>query len=164
VSTGTSEAGPPRERRCADAGESLVELLVSIAIMGIAVTAILGAITMGATASSLHKNEAQSQTLVRNWAEKVSDDSRTPGFWACPDPVIPLATGLPTGYTPTRSVSYWNPSTMKFDGPSCAGDKGLRKIQLTVSAPASLGPGFDQSIFLVVRNPCDPTIPLAPAC
>ena len=163
MSAGTSKAGPSPLRRFSDTGESLIELLVSIVIMGIAVTAILGAITMSATASSLHKNEAQSQTLVRNWAEKVSDDSRSSAFWACPDPVIPLATGLPTNYTPSLSVSYWNPATMKFDGVSCTSDKGLRKIKLTVSAPASLGPGFDQSISLVVRNPCDPTIP-TPAC
>jgi Tfp pilus assembly protein PilV len=143
--------------RPTDAGESLVELLVSIAIFGIAVLAILGALTMSASSSSLHEGQAKGQNLLRNWAEKVSADAYT----VCATPASITGPGpLPSGYTSSVSaVRYWNSSTLTF-GTACtaANDSGLQRVTLRVEAPSSLG-SFTQSLDVVVRRPCSAASP-----
>lgn len=143
-------------RRCrdrSDAGESLVELLVSVMIMGIAVTAILGALGMSATSSSLHRDQGKAQNLLHNWSEKVSASAYTPCATAAdvvaPDP-------LPTGFTSSVAwVHWWGGST--FNAPSCtsASDTGLQLIRLAISGSAGGGMAGSASADIVVRKPCE---------
>jgi Tfp pilus assembly protein PilV len=146
----------PRADRAprADAGESLVELLVSISILGVAVVAILGAIGMSASASALHRNQSQAQNLARNWAEAVTEGARADGFWATCGPTVAAAPALPIGYSAASTIQYWNPTTKKFDG-ACATDLGLRQVHLAVSVPGTVGPAFAETLDVVVRKPCE---------
>ena len=139
------------EARRSDAGESLVELLVSIAILGIAVIAVLGALTMGSSASSLHKGQAKNQNLLHNWAEKVSASTYT----ACATTAQIVASDtLPTGYSSSvTNVQYWNGTAF---GSSCAAatDKGLQRVTLKITAPSSAN-SIAQSLDVIVRKPCE---------
>ena len=136
--------------RISDAGESLVELLVSIAIFGVAVLAILGAITMSASSSSLHEGQVTAQNLLRNWAEQVTsapyDECATTGQ-------ILAASPAPAGGSVT-AVRYWNTASKSF-GSTCS-SSGLQRVTLHVDAPSSLG-DFAQSLDVVLRKPC-PTV------
>lgn len=138
--------------RPTDAGESLVELLVSIAIFGVAVLAILGALSMSASSSSLHEGQAKGQNLLRNWAEKVSGDT----YVACrPAANVIAPDALPSGYTSSvPAVKYWNTTSLAF-GTACtaATDSGLQQVSLRINAPSSLGT-FAQTLDVIVRNPC----------
>ena len=141
-----------------DAGESLVELLVSITIFGIAVVAILGALSMSASSSSLHEGQAKAQNLLRNWAEEVS----AAPFQPCAGPDdIGLPSAVPAALADLQpqvlDVAYWNKDTLDFFG-TCSGpsNSGVHRVTLSVDAPSSLG-NFTQSLDVVVRKPC-PTV------
>jgi type II secretory pathway pseudopilin PulG len=144
----------PGRERDRDVGESLVELLVSMAIFGLAGTAILSAVGASSSASALHRNQATAQNLIRNWAEGVSNATYTscavPADFAATKPNL---TGAQyAGYAASvTGVRYWDGAGFAA---SCAADTGLQQVKLVVTAPASLGPGFDQTLDVVVRKPC----------
>lgn len=146
-----SRAGVARSRGAIrDAGESLVELLVSITIMGIAVTAILGAVGLAATSSSTHENLAQAQRLLRNWAEQLTYST------ACPAVVNPFS--APAGYVPNAAtVEYWNPTSRTFSSGSgaCTSGTGMYRVTLSITAAGGQGAGIPQTLDVTMRRPCD---------
>ena len=153
----SADADSGRRHPVRDAGESLVELLVSIAIMGIAVTAILGAIGMATTSSSTHENLAQAQRLLRNWAESLTYST------ACPAVVNAFTT--PTGYTPnTATVAYWNSTSRTFSSAAgaCTSNTGMYRVTLSVTPTGGQGAGIPQTLDVTMRRPCDG--PVATPC
>jgi type II secretory pathway pseudopilin PulG len=137
-----------------DAGESLVELLVSIAIMGIAVTAILGGVGMAASSSSTHENLAQAQRLLRNWAESLTYSP------ACP--AVVNAFSAPSGYTVNSpSVAYWSTTARAFSA-SCGAGGGMYRVTLSITPTGGQGAGIPQTLDVTMRRPCDG--PVASPC
>jgi prepilin-type N-terminal cleavage/methylation domain-containing protein len=68
-----------RSPRCAgDRGDSLIEILMAITIMGIAFTAILTGFGTSIKASGLHQDMADSQAAVRNAAEQLKSNTYVP--------------------------------------------------------------------------------------
>jgi len=133
-----------------DTGETLIELLVAIVILGIAVVAILGGIVVIVESSTLHRKQAQSQNWLRSWAEQISaatyNDCAAAGGFSLPSP------SLPSGFTPTvTAVQYWTGTSFSN---SCASDQGIQKVTLRVAVANGLYPGFTQSLDVVVRKPC----------
>ena len=55
-----------------DEGETLIELIIAVAIMGIAVVAIVGGITTSILMSDVHRKQATAGACVRNYAEAVA--------------------------------------------------------------------------------------------
>ena len=151
-----SRAGVARSRGVIrDAGESLVELLVSITIMGIAVTAIIGAVGLAASSSSTHENLAQAQRLLRNWAEQLTYST------ACPAAVNSFS--APAGYvTNTASVAYWNPTSRTFSSGGCTGTTGMYRVTLSITATGGQGAGIPQTLDVTMRRPCEG--PVAAPC
>lgn len=132
-------------------GETLVELLVAISILGVTVVIILGSLMIGVGASTLDRAKAQAQNVMRNWAEVIS---RSP-YQACATPAsLPGPGTLPAGLSSTvTSVQYWNGSA--FTG-SCtpASDSGLQLVTVQVTAAPGVYQGFTESMGIVVRKPC----------
>jgi Tfp pilus assembly protein PilV len=56
-----------------ESGETLAEILVTIAIVGVAVVALVGALAVGVSASSGHRQRASADTVARSVAEAVKD-------------------------------------------------------------------------------------------
>jgi prepilin-type N-terminal cleavage/methylation domain-containing protein len=144
---------PARGRVRADpeAGFSLVEILVTIVIVGMAFTAILGGMITSITVSDLHRNQATADTLARNAAESVKD-SNVP-YVPCAGPNA-YAPALPSGTSITK-VEYWNgaaptPATsyaVTFS-PSCPPqDQGLQRITITASSG-----GATETVQVLKRN------------
>jgi Tfp pilus assembly protein PilV len=130
-----------------DAGESLVELLVSITIMGIAVTAVLGGIGMAASASSTHENLAKAQNLLRDWAETLTYSP------SCPPAVNPFV--APTGYTKdSPTFQYWSDTNRDFSG-ACSATTGLYRVKLSITPTGGQGAGIAQTLDVTMRRPCD---------
>jgi Tfp pilus assembly protein PilV len=150
VTAEASERGWRRKHR-SDAGESLVELLVSIAIMGIAVLAILGGLAMAATASDQHRDQSMGQHLLRVWAEELSYLGNCGS--SVPDPSW-KGTAAAAGYAPVSAsvdVDYWNGTAFEVN---CGGDDaGLQRIKLVIAGPGTLAGGI--VLFAVVRDPCE---------
>ena len=60
-------------RPSGDLGETLAEVLVAVAILGIAVAALLGGIGASATGSDVHRKQAQGEVVLRAYAEMVEN-------------------------------------------------------------------------------------------
>jgi Tfp pilus assembly protein PilV len=94
-------------RRPRDAGETLIEVVISIAIMGIAFVALMGGMLTAVSLSGLHRQQADVQLQLLSAVEQVKAA-----------PYIPCAGN--TSYTPpagvTEVVEHWNGVTF---GPTC---------------------------------------------
>jgi type II secretory pathway pseudopilin PulG len=141
-------------------GETLVETLVTVAIMGIAAGALLDGMMIAVGTSQVHRSHEQAQVVLRNWAESVG----TMTYLTCPSAVLgnfPAApTPLPSGFSVSiPTVQYWNGTTNSFDSDrtrcQASGDGGLQKITLRVTVPASLQPGFNADLSVILRKPCE---------
>jgi prepilin-type N-terminal cleavage/methylation domain-containing protein len=142
-----------------DRGETLVELVVAIAILGIAAVAILAGLEMSVRTSDQHRRHAESGTHVRSFAEAIQQSVDTnAGYKTCGN-VGSYASltfpGLPAGYTPAVvSVKKWNGSAWV----ACAGtDDGLgtQQLELTVTSPGDAARRVVETLIVVVRKPCN---------
>jgi hypothetical protein len=148
-----------RHRR-GDAGETLVELLITIVVLGTSVLGVMGAVATAVGTSTLDRRQVQAQAVLRGWGEKVAgvDDAAygdclgTSGVAAA----TPAPAALPAGFgAAVTGVSYWNTATGAF-GAACTpgSDPGLRRVTLRLTADSLLYPGFTQTLDVVVRKPC----------
>lgn len=133
-----------------DRGETLVELLVTIVILGIAGVAILGATLIAVDSSVLHRSQAQAQAGLRSWAEQIARASYTE---CAGTSSFPAPSGVSSDFSWTvNGVQYWDGSQFVA---SCAGtDRGVQKVTLQVTVPRTVYPGFSQKLDVVVRKPC----------
>ncbi len=147
-----------RMSRSDERGETLVELLIAIVILGVAVTTLLAALATAITASASHRRHATSDTLARSFAEALSDPdpaSGTPYVDCATSYPLPGYLAVPTGFdAPTTAVSYWKAgSTGASDADfttTCppAGDQGLQRVTITVRATAN----GEQSVVTVLKR------------
>src|SRR4051812_45015166 len=85
-------------------GETLIELVVAIAILGIAGVAILGGLMMSVRTSVMHRNDATGGAYVRSFAESIqSSVDSSGGYKSCATAQSAYAgvavPDLPAGYT-----------------------------------------------------------------
>ena len=157
---------PRMARKRGERGETLVEILVAVAILGVAGIAILGGMQMAVTASDLHRKETTGGAYVRSFAEAIQNYVSTP-----------VASG-PSNYRPcsTATLDYYKPFVVgslnipsgfavhqlaaKSVGPNgaatgCGTDTGVQQVTLTVASTDAENPST-QSLTIVLRKPCDP--------
>lgn len=152
-----------------DAGDSLVELLVAISILGISGAGLIGAVLMVASATAMHTQVSTSDSVLRTWAAHLDSSP----YLECATPKDFAQAPEPTGWVGgppswTRSiggvlyaatitdVEYWDPTGARFIS-RCGQDAGLQRVTISVDAPgAGLPPTSDQ-LVLTLRNPCTST-------
>jgi Tfp pilus assembly protein PilV len=141
-----------------DRGETLVELLITVVIVGTAVVAVLGAVATAVGASTLDRRQVQAQVVLRTWGERIAavDDA---GYGNCRSAsavaaTTPAPAPLPAGFTASvEGVDYWS-GTAFAAGCTAGSDPGLRLVHLRVTADQQLYPGFTEDLDVVVRKPC----------
>lgn len=124
---------PGRRRKTGpEAGMTLVELLVTISITGIAFAVIVGGLFTSIVGSDANRRRASTETLLRSAAESV----KGAGYQDCAEPAdYPVAAGVTV-----VNVTYWHQATNRFD-PSCPSpDSGLQLIRLRVEPGRGLPP------------------------
>jgi prepilin-type N-terminal cleavage/methylation domain-containing protein len=146
----------PRGAPRSDAGVTLIEVLVTISIMGIAFTALLGALIGIFQTGDTHRKVAVSETLVRRYADAVD----TAPYVDCAEPTDYAAAVSeeppPTGFTvQVTAVEYWdgNPnSAFLGTSPDACIDKGVQRVNVRVTQ-TDPGHGFVDNFLVVKRNP-----------
>jgi prepilin-type N-terminal cleavage/methylation domain-containing protein len=131
----------------AENGFSLVEVLVTIVIVGVTFSALLGGLITTIIVSSLHRHQATADSVARSAAEWIKDGT------ANANPFQPCATNgsysfsglsVPTGYSVAiTGVENWDwsgpPVTASFvptfspSAPGCT-NHGLQRITIVVTS------------------------------
>jgi Tfp pilus assembly protein PilV len=135
-----------------DQGETLIEVIMAVAIMGIAVVAIVGGIATTILMSDVHRKQATSGAYVRNYAEAVETYVAAGHFDASASPnYLPATVGFaaPTGFTAAPPlVQCWNDTTKVFR--TCAAGNTVQQVTLSISSADSRA---SESAAVVVRKP-----------
>jgi prepilin-type N-terminal cleavage/methylation domain-containing protein len=134
-------------RRGSDTGFSLVESIVAIAILGIAVVAIVGALGTAASTTGLQARQADADAALRSGAEAIKSQP----YVACPGvPAYSTAgTTLAPGMTVSlSSVEHWNGATFVAACP--ASDGGFQRVTLQADAA---GGTFVRTLEFIKRRP-----------
>jgi type II secretory pathway pseudopilin PulG len=136
-------------------GETLVELLLAIVILGIAGVAVLGGLGTSIIVSDAHRKQTISGAAVRAYAEQLQTNVAASGYVSCAA-AGSYASGT-VGYTPpagyaafTTGVTYWNLATKTF-GATCGTDSGVQAVTLQVRDTADTRGTV--SLTVVIRKP-----------
>jgi type II secretory pathway pseudopilin PulG len=135
-----------------DRGDSLLEVLVAIAIMGIAAVAIFGALLTSVKVSDYHRKQTLAGAYVHNFAEKLTQYIAAGNYTPCAGTYSP-GYAAPAGFTAgTPSVLYWPTSGTVWTG-SCTPltDTGVQQVTIQVSSNDGRA---TESLVVVVRKPC----------
>jgi prepilin-type N-terminal cleavage/methylation domain-containing protein len=140
-------------------GFSLIELLITVVIVGVAFSALLGGLMTSIIVSSAQREQATADTVLRSAAEWVKDPIETP-FVPCATAGSYAFSGLsvPPGYSvsiPAGGVRNWNPGGTPiaasysldpdFQTSGCT-NRGLQRITINVTSPDGHGNGSVQVI------------------
>lgn len=132
-------------------GESLIEILIALAIIGIAMVAIVGAMTTGVLVSDRHRKQAIAGSTVLSYAEAVKEAVKTTGYQVSCTPTYGSGHAVPTGYDKSMiAVSFWTGTSFQA---SClaSGDIGIQRVTLQV---ASSDGRASEQLVVIVRKPC----------
>ncbi len=149
-----------------DTGDSLVELLVAIAILGVSGAGLIGAVLMVSGATAMHTQVGTSDSVLRTWAAHLG----TSDYVACARPSDLTTPPEPTGWSGQApswkrtiegvayearidDVGHWDAAAAGFTS-SCTSDTGLQRVALSISAPGAGLPGTTGQLVLTRRNPC----------
>jgi len=150
----------PRAR--GDDGVTLPEILISIAILGICVTALLAGTAALPGATTIHRRDAQADAMLRNWAEAI----KAKGFISTgvcdagdsnPYSIAALGSYLPVPF-PGPGFTADPPVVKTWDGAATAAFQDcvatgatLARIGLTVRTTDTVHPVSD-SLEVVVAS------------
>lgn len=137
-----SEAAPTfsvDDRRRSEAGDTLIEVLMTLVVASLCVVAFLVAFSTSISASAEHRTMVSMDTVMRSVSEQTVSQIQlqaNPLFTPCATPATynGLNFGVPTGYSTTiTSVQYWNGTS--FSSTCTAGSTSPQLIDLTVTGP-----------------------------
>lgn len=119
-------------------GETLVEILITVVLIGVVFSALAIALATGSTTSNEHRNLVTADALLRDYAEAAKSAARAD--CATSSTYATTTTSLPAGFSvvagPTNGM--------------CAPDSAsVQQVQFTVSIPG----GTQRSLSIDVRNP-----------
>jgi len=151
-----------------DGGETLIELIVAIAIMGIAGVAVMTGLQFSVLSSTLGRNQATSDAYVRTLAEAIQRYvSASGGYQACsttPNYItasVASQAALPSGYTASQSaVQNWNPTTHTWGSCNSTFDYAQRMTLTVTSAGAATDAHkATEQLTFIIRRPCNGLLP-----
>ncbi len=130
------------ESNSSEAGDTLIEVLMTLVVASLCVVAFLVAFTTSISASAEHRKLVSLDTVLRSVSEQALSQIQqqpNPLFASCATPATYSGIGfnLPAGYTSTiTSVEYWNGASF---GPTCTtGSIAPQLIGVSVSGPLGI--------------------------
>ncbi|MEV5964080.1 type II secretion system protein [Kribbella sp. NPDC051952] len=137
-------------------GESLLELVVAIGLMGVAIVAVMSGLTTTVLMSDVQRKEATAGTTVRDYAEALQKYVADGHYVACASSYAVPGFVPPDGFTArvvSGSVQYWTGALWL---PLCLPDRGVQRLRVSV---ASTDGRAAESLDVVLRKPCRPEDP-----
>jgi type II secretory pathway pseudopilin PulG len=135
-----------RARRCrGEAGETLVELLITVSILGIAVVALLFGLATAVRLSGSHRTQANAEVIAAGGAESVKKQpyQDCPSSYTATDDV-----NVPSGWSlSVTSIKNWNGTAFVTGCPS-----PNQKLQLVTVRAASPNNQSVETIDVVKRG------------
>lgn len=136
-------------------GESLIELLISLVIIGIVVFTIFEGVRVSIQASDVHRQATTASVYLRDYAEDIENyvgATQTNYQTANPTSYSPAIVGLslPAGYTASIASGLCGDGT-SWSPCSLATDVGLQQLKLQVRSPDSRA---TEQLVIIVRKPC----------
>lgn len=146
-----------------DRGETLVELLVAVVILGIAGVAIVAGLEMSVKTSDIHRKQTTGSAYARSYAEAIEDyvASAAGNYVPCASgssyapATVGFAGALPAGYTASHSAALRVPPGGGVAGPCSGNDTGVQQIAITI---ASNDGRAAEELTVMLRKPCGPTM------
>jgi hypothetical protein len=139
-----------------DRGETLIELLVAMLIMGTATVAVVGGLGTAILMSDVHRKQATIAVFMDTYAAKINGAvAGTNGYKECAGPTTypSYDPGLPYK-AKIESVRFWNGTT--YATPCTIGsDPGVQLLTLHVWFEGI--PRVDRYMDIVIRRPCRAT-------
>jgi type II secretory pathway pseudopilin PulG len=141
-----------------DKGETLLELLMAVAITGIAVVAIIGGIATSILMSDIHRKQTTAGAYVRNYAETVvayaaaGTPASNLNFAGSSPDYRPSTVGFtaPAGFVASvTSVWCWDDASKKFIS-SCAAASAVQQVTLKIASSDSRA---SETRLVIVRKP-----------
>jgi prepilin-type N-terminal cleavage/methylation domain-containing protein len=122
-----------RERESRAGGFTLVEVLVTVSIMGIAMSGIFQALSTFLNAGMVERSVANVDVAVRTYSERVI----AAAYVNCASAysVVTLPSGYSFSVAPT--ISYWNGDNPATFNATCTSDKGVQRLSATVREQSS---------------------------
>jgi len=110
-------------------GDTLIEVVMAVAILGIAVVGIISGLGTTILGANLHRAQATGGTSLVTAVENL----KTQTFQACP--AVYAALTPPAGWTQSVTVQYWDSSTSSY-GDACPSlDATLEKVTVALTSP-----------------------------
>lgn len=146
-----------------DRGETLVEVLAAVVILGIAGVAVMAGLMLSVKTSDIHRKETTGSAYVRNYAEAIQNYVAGGGYQDCAS----------ASYTPA-AVSFQIPKdaagqqyNAKVDSAVSVGttvaassctspDPGVEQLRLSVKSPDGRA---NEQLVIIVRKPCSTASP-----
>lgn len=149
-------------------GETLIELVATIAIMGFGMIAVIASIFTASVSATTARERTQVSLLLQRWADtNIAPKGASGGgnYNACNAVLFTTPPPLPSGYTASFVTEYLT-TNIDAGGPSSwstltwgnqaacesAGDKGLQRITFRITTKPGRGQISD-SLTVIKRNP-----------
>jgi prepilin-type N-terminal cleavage/methylation domain-containing protein len=158
-----------RARDEAQHGFTLVEILITVWILGALMVAFMGGLVTMMNSSEEQRRVSTAETELRRFAESVRDYPYEACWTASQyDAAVKVGYTSPAGFTPSvSSITYWNeaadvtpmtptePQTFVSSHPNCDGtldatDDGLQ--QLTISMQVTGTPGVQLNPLVILKR------------
>lgn len=128
-----------------DAGLTLVEMLVAVAVLGITFVALLGGMATSIVTSDLHREQADALTLL----SRAAESAKGAPYATCASS-YPLPADAGEWSVAVVAVA-WNGSSYATPPGTCpSADLGLQRVTVTVTSPSGR---TTESVALVKRAP-----------
>lgn len=132
------------DRLGGDEGESLIEILLAVAIMGIALAGVLGALGAATKASTVHRSQSDAQLSARDVTEQIKRQS----FLPCTTLLKPAYTYTTPDSSTTIALTYKYDSSFVSTCPA----SGSQLQLITVTATPTDGLAAAASITFTKRR------------
>jgi prepilin-type N-terminal cleavage/methylation domain-containing protein len=141
-----------RVRVADNRGETLIELLIAITILGVCVVAFGTSIALGVRTSDQQRQQANAGAFLRDYAERIASYVSTGSHYtncAAANTYTPSAVGL-TGTPADFTFGHTAAMSLQTNGSpaACTSDNGVQELTLTAT-----GPRVSESLVIVVRKP-----------